>query len=416
MNVSVMVNKYPRQSWYFVGASLINSLGSSFMWPLTTLYVHNVLGRSYGEAGLVLLCQSVASIIGQVAGGALYYRIGAKHLIVGALMSGAIAQISLIGVSGWYWYIGTMMAIGFLNAISMPAIQAYMGFRWKEQRRELFNLIYVGNNVGMAIGTSIAGLLAGLFSFTANFLANGLATLAFACFCCIFMTSDSQVQKSSLQAIAGKTAYEKSAWQLLLNVKLYLFMAIGSMLIWFSTSVWNSGIAPHLDEQGSGMAAYSLLWTINGIIILAGQPLLSLMKKFISKSLPEQLIASSICYAAGFALILLSQSYGMMVAGMVITTFGEMLIAPTVPAFITEKAGKYSPFYLGIVGSIGTVGRLSGPFMLGTLYDRDGVRNVLLMAAAAAFIAILLFGIHASFHRDSGQMQSHAPAKAEAAI
>jgi MFS family permease len=175
------------------------------------------------------------------------------------------------------------------------------------------------------------------------------------------------------------------------------------MLIWFSNSVWNSGIAPFMNEHGMGMAAYSFLWTVNGIVIFAGQPLLGLLKRFITRSLSSQLIASAICYAAGFALILLSQSYAMILAGMIISTFGEMLIAPAVPAFISEKAGRYAPFYLGVVGAIGTFGRLVGPYTLGSLYDNGGVGPVLLIATLGPVIAAVFYSIHASFHRETGE-------------
>ncbi|WP_213525832.1 MFS transporter [Paenibacillus sp. J31TS4] len=404
------VSAYPKESWYFLIASFVNSLGSSFMWPLTTLYVHNVLHRSYGEAGLVLLLQSIASIVGQLAGGSLYHRIGVKPLIVGSLLLGGTAQLSLIAVREWPFYIAVMMTIGFLNAISMPAIQAYVGFRWKEQRRKLFNLIYVGNNLGMAIGTSIAGVLAAMFSFTVNFTVNSVSTLGFGLFFLFFLKQTVREPQGEAAAVpgGGKPVYEKTTWQLLGNVKLYLFMALGSMLVWFSTSVWNSGVAPYLDEQGRGMASYSFLWTVNGIVIFAGQPLLALLKRYLARSLPAQLIACSMLYATGFSLILLSQSYSMMITGMVITTFGEMLLAPTVPAFLTEKAGRYSPFYLGLVGAIGTFGRLAGPYTLGTTYDHGGVHPVLAIAALAPVVATVFYVIHASFHRE--------PRKSEAAV
>ncbi|MEC0248583.1 MFS transporter [Paenibacillus chitinolyticus] len=375
MSYFAALRQYPKESWFFLFASFINSLGSSFMWPLTTLYVHNVLGRSFGEAGLVLLIQSLASVAGQIAGGILYDRLGVKRLVVGSLMAGSAAQLALIPVSGWYAYMALMAAIGFLNAVSMPAVQAYVGFRWKERRRELFNLIYVGNNIGMAIGTSIAGLLASWFSFSVNFLVNGLSTLAFALFFSVFMTTKSSGPVSGGEAPEEKAEAIRSAWQLLSNVKLYLFMAGGSMFIWFSTSVWNSGIASHIDAQNWGMASYSFLWTVNGILIFAGQPFLGWLKKHAVRSLPAQMTASAMFYAAGFSLLLVSQSYRMMIAGMIVTTFGEMLIAPAMPAFITEKTGRSSPFYLGVVQAVSLLGRLLGPYALGTLYDRSGVRS-----------------------------------------
>jgi predicted MFS family arabinose efflux permease len=93
-------------------------------------------------------------------------------------------------------------------------------------------------------------------------------------------------------------------------------------------------------------------------------------------------------------------SYAAFVAGMIITTFGEMLVAPAVPTFITEKTGENAPFYLGASGSITAVGRLLGPLVMGHLYDGGGVVPTLLLAAAMSAAAVLLCLVHASFHRE----------------
>ena len=75
-NPSALRERLPRESYAFIAASLVNSIGSSLIWPLTTIYVHNALQRNYADAGLALFFQSLASILGQFAGGALYHRIG----------------------------------------------------------------------------------------------------------------------------------------------------------------------------------------------------------------------------------------------------------------------------------------------------------------------------------------------------
>ncbi|MFH5181571.1 hypothetical protein ACHHV8_02450 [Paenibacillus sp. TAB 01] len=77
---------YPKDALYFMAASFMNATGKAILWPLTTLYVHQVLGRSYGEAGLVLLYQALAGILGEFAGGALYHRLGPKRLIIGSMV------------------------------------------------------------------------------------------------------------------------------------------------------------------------------------------------------------------------------------------------------------------------------------------------------------------------------------------
>jgi MFS family permease len=393
------LHRYPREALLFLLASFVNAAGSAFMWPLTTLYVHTQLHRTMAEAGFVLMLQSLAGIAGQFAGGALFHRLGAKRLIVGSLLFQAVIQLAIVFTAGWSGYITLMVGLGFLFNVSQPAIHAFIGFRWKEQRRELFNVVYVGNNLGMAIGTSLAGVIASV-SFGLTFLANSLSTFVFALFFLLFLRRMSHRDLVGLAPeLAGKHG-RFEALLLLLRYRVYLFMALGAALIWFSTSVWSSGIAPYLAHQGMSLAAYSFLWTVNGIVIFAGQPVTSWLKRVLNQSLPAQLVASAALYAGGFAFIsLFHTSYYAIVAGMVITTFGEMLIAPTIPAFVTEKTGEAAPFYLGVVGAISSVGRLLGPLVMGSMFDLGGAVPTILLAAAMSAVSVLLCLIHASFHR-----------------
>lgn len=393
------LHRYPREALLFLLASFVNAAGSAFMWPLTTLYVHVELHRSMAEAGFVLMLQSVAGIVGQFAGGSLFHRLGAKRLIVGSLLLQGLIQLAIVFTTSWSGYIALMVGIGFLFNVSNPAIQAFIGFRWKDQSRDLFNVVYVGNNLGMAIGTSLAGFIAS-FSFALTFLANSLSTLAFALFFLLFMKHSANDVLADLPAEQSGKRRRFESLQLLLHYRLYLFMALGAALVWFSNSVWSSGIAPHMTNQGMSMASYSFLWTVNGIVIFIGQPITTWLKRVLKQNLSAHLAASALLYTAGYTFILLfTSNYYAIVIGMVITTFGEMLMAPAVPSFLTEKTGEMAPFYLGVTGAIRSIGRLLGPLVMGSMFDAGGAVPVLLLAAVISAVAVIFYLIHASFHR-----------------
>ncbi|KQL43456.1 arabinose ABC transporter permease [Brevibacillus choshinensis] len=395
-----LLQRYPREALLFLVASFINASGSAFMWPLTTLYVHTVLQRSMTEAGFALMLQSLAGIIGQFVGGSLFHRLGAKRLIVGSLFLQGCIQLAIPFTSSWNLYLALMIGLGFTFNLSSPAIQAFIGFRWKEQRRELFNIVYVSNNLGMAIGTSLAGIVAAI-SFQFTFLLNSASTLLFALFFFIFMKHITHQELVGDSAVHAQKRTGKETLQLLYKYQLYLFMAMGAGFIFFSTTVWNTGVAPHLTGLGMPLSNYSWLWTINGIIIFAGQPVTSWIKRLLRQSLSAQLVASAVAYGAGFGFMLLfHSSYLAFILGMIITTFGEMLISPTIPTFITEKTSDAAPFYLGMVGAITAVGRLLGPLAMGYMYDHGGIEPTLLLATAVSSTAVLLCLMHASFHRN----------------
>lgn len=391
---------YPADALYFMAASFMNATGKAILWPLTTLYVHEQLGRSYGEAGMVLLFQALAGILGEIVGGSLYHRLGPKTLIVGSMALSAAGLASVVAIDHYWTYVGVICAYGFMNGIAIPSINAYVGFRWKEHRRKLYNAIYVGNNTGLAIGAAAGGLIASV-SFPLTYAVTSLTTLLFAVFLFFFMKAQPVPEAP---ASAGGTLADaddsRSHLRNLANFRVYLFIGLGAMFYYVSFTLWSNGIAPYLTEEGYPLTMYSLLWTINGIVIFAGQPVIALIKHTVAKSLVSQIVASALCYTAGIGFILFfHQSYAFFVVGMIISTIGEMLLLPAIPTFFSERTGRAAPFFMGLTGGFGNVGRMTGPTIYGNLYDRWGVTPVLLVGACASLIALVFFLIHASLHK-----------------
>jgi MFS family permease len=388
---------YPRESYVFIFASLLNAIGNAMMWPLVTIYVHNVLHRTYAEAGVVLLLQSAAGIVGQFLGGSLYHRVGPKRLIVSSLILTGVAQLCLIVAKAWIPYICIMVLNGFLFSVTMPAVNAFVGFRWPQQQARLFNSIYVFNNMGVAIGTSLAGVLAAI-SFNLTFLIDGISTAGFGIFFLVFFNRINLTGESRMENGLPRQSAGSGLRPLLLDYRLYLFLALGSMLVMVSTSAWNTGVAPYLNSKGLSPAVYSLLWTVNGIVIVVGQPLTSLLNRLLTRSLYARLISSALFYAVGFGfMLLLHTNYIDLVIGMIVCTFGEMLLNPSIPAIVSQTTGRSAPFYLGLVGSVGSVGRLVGPPLYGALFDSFGVTPILLVSTIATAAGAGFFVVHRLF-------------------
>lgn len=50
--------------------------------------------------------------------------------------------------------------------------------------------------------------------------------------------------------------------------------------------------------------------------------------------------------------VLGTQNYAVVIFAMVLATLGEMLIAPAVPAFLSDYGGRGAPFYIGLVRAL----------------------------------------------------------------
>ncbi|MWV46524.1 MFS transporter [Paenibacillus sp. HJL G12] len=393
------LQSYPKEVKIFLAASLINSAGGSLMWPLTTMYVFDELGRSMADAGLVVMIQAFGGIIGQLLGGALYHRVGVKRLIVGSLGLNALGLFTLPFISShWMVYMVMMGFIGLCNAVSMPAIQAFVGFRFADRRGELFNVIYVANNIGVALGTALSGFLADV-SYHLTFVLNGVTSAVFAMFFLNYLNRlDKQEGPVHLER-KSKAEARESIPSLLGNTRIYLYLGLGSLFLWFGNSIWNTGVSPHIISEGMNKSSYGFLWTLNGILIFVAQPVTTWIKRWFAKASSAQMTASSIFYLAAYIVILMLPSYGGMVFAMVLATLGEMLVSPAVPAFISDHAFKAAPFYIGLTGGMTAVGRMVGPYFMGILYDQGGLQPVAWLSIVIAIVAVAFFVIHSVRNR-----------------
>lgn len=394
------LDNYPKEVRIFLLASLVNATGSALMWPLTTMYVFDELGRTMANAGFVILIQSLGGIFGQLLGGSLYHRVGVKKLIIGSLALNALGLFALPWISAyWVVFICAMGWIGLFSSLSLPAIQAFIGFRFAERRGELFNIIYVANNIGVAIGTALSGFLAD-FSYHLSFVLNGVTSAGFAIFFWYYL-SRVEPDQGEVHLTKRKTVPDgPGVWALLCNTRLYLFMSLGVLFLLFGNSIWNTGVSPYIISEGMEKRMYGLLWTLNGVLIFVGQPFTSWVKRTMARTSTAQMTASAVFYGMAYIVMITMYSYPGMVLAMVLATFGEMLISPATPAFISEHAGRAAPFYIGISGGIGAVGRVIGPYAMGVLYDKQGLIPVAWLATGTAAIAVLGFVLHAVLNRN----------------
>lgn len=374
--------------WILVCGGIIASTGASFVWPLTTIYVHYELGKPLVMAGLVLMIQAGASLLGQLAGGRLFDRIGGKPIMLGGLLA-AGTLLAVIGLNRlWAVYVGAIGLLGFSYGLLEPATNALVAQAWPGGGRKGFNLLYVARNAGVAIGTALGGLVAS-YSFTAVFLCNAATALAYMAIVARFVprakgasgTPSAVIVEAELPAEDGRQSPPPAR---ISGAGLALALAAsGAALNWLAYSQWQAVISVYMRGLGYSLAAYSLLWTINGLVIVAGQPLVSLAVRRWLKGLRVQLVGGSLLYAAAFVVVWRWPIYGGFTLGMVILTLGEMLVLPSLPAAAASLANaEVLGLYQGLLGGAASIGRMFGPICGGRLYVLWSPPWVLAAAAA----------------------------------
>lgn len=226
---------------------------------------------------------------------------------------------------------------------------AMAGAVWKEGGRKAFNAIYVAQNIGVAIGSALGGMVAS-YSFQLIFFANAMMFVIFliiALFGYRGIKTLSGKQTSILQE--NSQIQSKTKWYALLT------LCAGYLLCWVGYVQWMSTIAAYTQEINISLYQYSLLWTINGALIVIGQPVISqVVKRFIT-SLKSQMIVGMVIFILSFLVASSAEQFIMFSAAMIILTIGEMLVWPAVPTIADQLAPKGKEgFYQGVVNSTAT--------------------------------------------------------------
>lgn len=379
----------PKEIWWLVIGMAINITGASFLWPLNTIYMNEELDKSLSTAGLVLMVNSFGMIVGNLLGGTLFDKLGGYRTIMLGTIVSLCATILLNFFHGWPWYAIWLIMLGFGGGMIIPAIYAMAGAVWPQGGRQTFNAIYLAQNIGVALGAALGGFVAEL-SFNYIFMAN-LAMYVIFFFIALFQFNMDYQATVKHQETLENVAHIQNKKHFTALILLCVMFA----LCWIAYVQWQTTIASFTQSIGISMSQYSLLWTVNGVLILVGQPLILPIIHLIKGQLKKQLYFGLVVFILSFFVTSFATSFSIFVVGMVIMTFAEMFVWPAVPTIANSLAPKgREGVYQGIVNSASTVGKAFGPLVGGILVDVFNMQIMFLSMIGLLVIAMAFLTIY----------------------
>ncbi|MBV5139512.1 MFS transporter [Staphylococcus xylosus] len=378
----------PKSVWWLVIGMALNITGSSFLWPLNTIYMNEQLDKSLTMAGLVLMINSFGMVIGNLLGGNLFDKLGGYRTIMIGTVICLMSTTLLNFYHGWPWYAVWLVALGFGGGMIIPAIYALAGAVWPKGGRQTFNAIYLAQNLGVAIGAASGGFVAEL-SFNYIFIANLLMYVAFAIVAVTQFNIKLDVKVKSNDAMSLLSKAYRSQF-----IALSLLCVMFS-ICWVAYIQWESTIASFTQEINVSMSQYSLLWTVNGIMILVAQPLISPVVRLLKGNLKYQMLVGIIIFILSFFVTSFAEQFSVFMVGMIILTLGEMFVWPAVPTIANQLApsGKEGSFQ-GYVNSAATVGKAFGPLIGGVVVDTFNMQAMFLSMIFLLVIALIFLMIY----------------------
>lgn len=372
----------PKSVWWLVIGMALNITGASFLWPLNTIYMKEELHKSLTIAGIVLMINSFGMVVGNLLGGTLFDKLGGyKTILIGTIT--CLCSTTLLNLfHGWPWYAIWLVLLGFGGGMIVPAIYAMAGAVWPNGERQTFNAIYLAQNIGVALGAALGGFVAE-FSFNFIFLANLVMYVLFALVAITQFNLEIHAKVKHQDAVDLKSKENRKRFTAMMLVCAMF------AICWIAYIQWETTIASFTQSINISMSQYSVLWTINGIMILVAQPLIRPIIVILRGNLKHQMFVGILIFMSSFLVTSFAQHFAIFVVGMVILTFGEMFVWPAVPTIANKLApeGKQGQ-YQGFVNSASTVGKAFGPFIGGVLVD---AMNMSMMFVG--MIVLLCFGL-----------------------
>lgn len=389
-----MAKKELKLSWLLCG-SFIVSVGSSLLWPLTTIYMHNYLGQSLTTAGIVLFINSLALIAGSYLGGRMYDkdRKNARRWLLGAIFLSTSAVFLLIFFNDWPTFAVLLFLDNFGGGIAITIGNSLATGIKEKSSRQVFNMLYFMQNVGVVIGTLLVGVLVEIsieWIFISNFIL--FAFYWFVVYRHYYVPKAALVKEQVAKKGQDKTP-RRYVW--VIGAILILFFAIET-----GYSQWQSNLSIYMESLGISVKSYGFLWTINGIVIVCGQPVLNkLLDDILKIKLIYKLYLGSALFVLGFFTLLFATDYPHFILTMVIVTLGEILTFPTIPAVVDNlstlsEKGKYQ----GAVSVFAALGRAIGPLAGGLIVDNSSYNMLFTVMIALMGITTLFVIVVAQFN------------------
>jgi MFS family permease len=365
--------EYPPQFWLMASGLLISSAGSSMIWPFLMIYASEKLNLSLSTVSTLITINAGTGLVTSFIAGAVADRLGRKPVMVISL---AVNGLAYLFMSQTHTYLGFALLQIFMGA-SNPLYQVgadamLADMIAPEKRTNAYAIIRMVNNAGIAIGPAAGGFLASR-SYAYAFMGAASGMLIYSLLL-IFRARETlsrtyQVEKAPDQK--GLGGYEK-----VFHDRPYVIFAFLVSIGLIAPSMLWSLLAVYTKQNFNlSESLYGWLPTTNALMCVFVQLFVTrISRKF--RPLPVAAIGM-LTYAVGVGSVALMKSFWGFWASMVLMTFGELILIPTVSKYIADHApidmrGRYMSFYWFAWG----IARATAPLIGGFLNDKITPRAI----------------------------------------
>ena len=378
----------PREVWLLCLVTFVQRSGTMVL-PFLTLYLTQRQGFSVQEAGGVLSLYGIGAIVGSYVGGWLSDRIGS---IKAQLVSLLLATVALVGLSAMHSPLAVVVVV-ILWSIAAESMRPANGAALAEMSPpdlhvRAFGLRRLSTNLGMSIGPALGGLLVTWSYHWLFMIEAGIGLLAAGLLWGLFSPTARQLPSSHSfdPSTVEDGASPQSPWH---DGVFLAILVLTSLLILVLFQLFGAYPLTLADVHHFPSYTIGFVFTLNTLVIVACQmPVLHVVERFDTLRVIG-LGAFLLC--AGFALLPLGTTPGLLAVTVLVWTCGEMLTTPLLESFVArrspaENRGQYMGLFSAAFSVAFVLAPVGGTWIYGryghlTLWGLCGVLGVILWMA-----------------------------------
>ncbi|UKM63511.1 MFS transporter [Flavobacteriaceae bacterium GSB9] len=378
-------NGLSREVWWLALITLINRAGTMVV-PFLSLYLNESLGFTFSQIGWIMTAFGLGSVIGSWLGGRLTDKIGFYKVMVFSLLSTGVLFIVLQFLKTYAAFCFGILLVMFVADMFRPAMfVALSAYSKPENKTRSVTLIRLAINLGFSAGPAIGGLIITALSYNGLFWVDGITCILAVWVLITVLNPKTTNVLDDVNIENPKSAYKDKAFLIFL-VAMVMFGVV--FLQYFSTMPLYYKEAHFLTELEIG-----ILLGANGFFIFVFEmPLIKWLEnsRFTKTGL---MIFGAILTGASFIILNLTDWKGVLILGMLLMTFGEMVTFPFSNAFALDRAKKGNQGeYMALYSIAFSIAHIFGHNAGMRMADYMGFDNTwAIITLLATFCVFLLF-------------------------
>lgn len=344
INIWRSLKGLPQDIWVLALASLINRVGTMVL-PFLVLYLTRDLGFSAANAGIALGVYGFGSIVVSPVAGRICDITGPLPIMRASLMGSGVLLLLFPFVRSFSGIIAITFIWAIVTECFRPATLTLVAqIATAEQRKPAYALVRLAINLGMSIGPAAAGFLAER-SFHWIFIVDGSTTIAAGI---VLLCVPFAVTRQFASEKDANAAHRSSSGTILGDHRFMFFLAA----IFLMGVVFFQHEGPLslflVQDLNLSPAFYGMLFTINTLLIV----FIEVPLNAATAHWPHHraLALGAFLFAIGSGAFAFASGPDLIIAGVVVWTFGEMMLFPQASAYVAEIAppsrrGEYMGAY-----------------------------------------------------------------------